>query len=75
MAHFQRQAAFLLTALRSRCLSAPSAWSRRLLNIDDPRVMTEKLREMMISVLEEIADLPERVADPDWVADEDAAPF
>ena len=46
----QRQAAFLLTTLRIRCLSAPSAWSRRLLNIDD---------------LEEIADLPERMADPD----------
>jgi hypothetical protein len=26
-------------------------------------------------ILEEIADLPERVADPDWVADEDAAPL
>jgi len=34
-----RQAAFLLTALRGRCMSAPSAWSRRLLNISDSRVM------------------------------------
>ena len=40
----ERQAAFLLTAMRQRCMSAPSAWSRRLLNLSDPRVMTEQLR-------------------------------
>ena len=57
----QRQAAFLLTALRARCMSAPSAWARRLLNIDDPRVMIERLREMMTNVLEEISTLPQKV--------------
>jgi hypothetical protein len=57
----ERQAAFLLVAMRQRCMSAPSAWSRRLLNISDPRIMVEKLREMLTSMLEEIADLPERV--------------
>jgi hypothetical protein len=56
-----RQAAFLLVAMRQRCMSAPSAWSRRLLGINDARVMTEKLRDMMTSVLEEIADLPQKV--------------
>jgi hypothetical protein len=35
-------------------------------------VAVERLRQMMTSVLEEVADLPERVTDPDWVADEDA---
>ena len=47
--------------MRQRCMSAPSAWSRRLLNFGDPREMTERLRDMMTSVLEEISDLPERV--------------
>ena len=70
-----QQAGFLLTALRQRCLAAPSAWSRRILNISDPREMNERLREMMVSVLEEIADLPERVTDPNWVAEGDATPF
>ena len=46
----ERQAAFLLTAMRQRCMSAPSAWSRRLLGINDARVMTEHLRDMMASV-------------------------
>ena len=70
-----KQAAFLRTALRQRCLAAPSAWSRRLLNISDPREMNERLKEMMISVLEEIADLPQKVTDPNWVSDGDATPF
>ena len=56
-----RQAAFLLTALRSRCLSAPSAWCRRLLGINNARVMTEKLKDMVTEILEEIADLPQKV--------------
>jgi hypothetical protein len=61
----EKQAAFLLVAMRGRCMAAPSAWSRRLLNVSDPRVMTEKLREMMVSVLEELADLPEKLSTPD----------
>ena len=56
-----RQAGFLLVAMRQRCMSAPSTWARRLLGINDAREMTERLRDMMTSVLEEISDLPERV--------------
>ena len=71
-----RQAAFLLTAMRSRCLSAPSAWARRLLNVSDPRQMVELLRSLMTNLLEELADLPERVtADPDGVDDGNGAPL
>ena len=68
----QQQAAFLLTAMRQRCMSAPSAWSRRILNISDPRVAVERLKEMMVSVLEEVAELPARVTDPNWVGEGDA---
>ena len=57
----ERQAGFLLVAMRQRCMSAPSTWARRLLGINDAREMTERLRDMMTSVLEEISDLPERV--------------
>ena len=63
-----QQASFLLVAMRSRALSAPSAWCRRLLNVSDPRAMTDLLRQMMVSVLEEISTLPEKLtADPDGV--------
>jgi hypothetical protein len=56
-----QQAGFLLVAMRQRCMSAPSAWARRLLNIGDAREMTERLKDMMTAVLEDLADLPERV--------------
>lgn len=39
-----KQAGFLLTALRQRALSAPSASARKLVGIDDPREMVERLR-------------------------------
>ena len=71
-----RQAAFLLTAMRSRCMSAPGAWARRLVNISDPREMVELLREMMTNILEELADLPEKVtANPDSIGNGDAEPL
>jgi hypothetical protein len=71
----EKQAGFLLVAMRQRAMSAPSAWSRRLLGINDARVMTERLRDMMASVLEDLSNLPEKVTKPDWVGDEDAAPL
>ena len=71
----ERQAGFLLVAMRQRAMSAPSAWSRRLLGINDARVMTERLRDMMASVLEDLSNLPERVTNPNWVGDENGAPL
>ena len=39
-----------------------------MLNVSDPRAMTDLLRQMMVSVLEEISTLPEKLtADPDGV--------
>ena len=70
-----QQASFLLTALRSRCMSAPSAWARRLLNVSDPRAMTDLLRQMMVSVLEEISDLPVKVTRGDSIDGENGAPL
>ena len=67
-----QQAAFLLAALRGRCMSAPSAWSRRLVGIDHPRQMNERLREMMTERLEEISNLPEKVSTPGWIGEENA---
>jgi hypothetical protein len=39
------------------------------------KVAVERLKEMMVSVLEEVSELPARVTDPNWVADEDCTPF
>jgi len=37
--------------------------------------MNERLHEMMVSVLEEVAVLPEKVTDPNWVSGGNATPF
>ena len=71
----QRQAAFLLTAMRSRCLCAPSAWCRKLLNVSDLRVMVELLREMMMNLLEELSNLPAKVTRGDLTGDGDGEPL
>ena len=70
----ERQAAYLLVALRQRILSLPQTYARRLLNISDQKEMAAKLKEMALSVLNEIKDLPSRVSDPDWLSklEEDA---
>jgi hypothetical protein len=45
-------------------------------NISDPREMVELLRSMMTNILEEIADLPQRVtANPDSTGDKNDAPL
>jgi hypothetical protein len=48
-------------------LSAPQTHARELLGITDARVMADKLRAMMISMLEELRHLPERCTDPRWM--------
>jgi hypothetical protein len=60
--------------MRQRILSLPQTYSRRLLNISDQKEMAAKLKEMALSVLNEIKDLPSRVSDPDWLSklEEDA---
>ena len=63
----ERQAAYLLVALRQRILSIPQTYSRRLLGINDVKEMNAKLREMSLSMLEELRHLPERVIDPNWL--------
>jgi hypothetical protein len=61
------QSQFVLLALRSKILSIPAAYSRRLLNISDSKEMAAKLKAMSLRLLEELRDLPSRVTDPDWL--------
>ena len=48
-------------------LSAPQTHARELLGITDTRRDGDKLRVMMISMLEELRHLPERVSDSKWM--------
>jgi hypothetical protein len=63
----ERQAAYLLVALRQRIMSMPSTYARRMVNLPDTKAAAAVLKEVAISVLNEIKDLPSRVTDPNWL--------
>ena len=46
----QAQAGFLLAALRSKILTIPQSYSRRLLNISDFGKMSKLLKKMSLSI-------------------------
>jgi hypothetical protein len=45
----------------------PQAYTRQLLGITDAHVMSTKLREMALSLLNELKDLPKKVTNPRWL--------
>ena len=63
----EQQAAYLLVALRQAILNVPQTWCRRLLGSNDAAQVSRILREMAISLLGEINDLPAKVTNPDWL--------
>ena len=63
----ERQAAYLLVALRQAILNIPQTWCRRLMGINDAAQVSRILRGMAISILGEIKDLPAKVTNPDWL--------
>ena len=65
-----RQAAYLLVALRQATLNVPQTWCRRLMGLNDAAQVSRILREMALSILGEIKDLPAKVTNPDWLDEE-----
>jgi hypothetical protein len=63
----EKQAAYLLVSLRQKILTLPQAYARRCLGLTDVKQASKLLREMSISVLNEIKDLPKKVVDPNWL--------
>ncbi len=64
----EKQAAYLFVALLQKILAIPHSHCRRLLNISDPKEMNRLLKQMSLSMLEELRHLSERVTDPNWLA-------
>ena len=64
----ERQAAYLLVALRQAILNTPQTWCRRILGLKDAAEASRILREMAVSILGEIKDLPSKVTNPDWLS-------
>ena len=68
----ERQAAFLLLSLRQRILAVPDRLARQLVNIADVNNVRTILKQAMLTLLTELADLPSKVTNPRWL-DEVAA--
>ena len=64
----ERQAAYLLVALRGAILNTPQTYCRRILGLNDASEASRILREMAFSLLNEIKDLPGKVTNPDWLS-------
>ena len=67
----EQQAAYLLVALRQAILNVPQTWCRRLIGLNDAAVVQRLLREMALSILGEIKDLPAKVTNPRWLEEID----
>jgi phage terminase Nu1 subunit (DNA packaging protein) len=67
-----KQAAFLLLSLRQRILAVPDRLARQLVNIADVNNVRTILKQAMLTLLTELADLPSKVTNPRWL-DEVAA--
>jgi hypothetical protein len=63
----ERQAEYLLTAMRQRILALPGAYAGRLVGCADVAASGEILREAALALLDDLKDFPERVVDPSWL--------
>jgi hypothetical protein len=60
----ERQAAFLLVAMKQKILNQGPTYARRLTGLHDIRAVRKILDQAAISVLNELKDLPSKVTDP-----------
>jgi hypothetical protein len=67
----EQQAAYLLVALRQAILNTPQTYCRRLMGLNDAAQVSRILREMAISILGEIKDLPAKITNPSWLDEEE----
>ena len=65
--HVTRQAAFLVISLRQRLLAIAEQHAHELAMIADERELQSRLDGILRSALDEIAELPLKVSDPNWM--------
>ena len=63
----QRQASFLVLSLRARLLALSPMHARELAAITDERELQLRLDAIVRSALDEIAEMPLKVTDPNWM--------
>ena len=64
----ERQAAYLMIAFRQAMMNLGITWARRFLGLSDVREAKRLIDEMARSTLTELADLPQKVTDPNWLS-------
>jgi hypothetical protein len=62
----EAQAAYLVVAMRQKILTLPQH-ARKFLGLTEAAQAARILRELAMSILKEIAHLPEQVTDPNWL--------
>jgi hypothetical protein len=62
-----KQAAYLQAAMRQTIMAVPLIYARRILNLSDAAQAHRILKELSISLLNELRDLPQKVTDPNWL--------
>jgi hypothetical protein len=62
----EAQAAYLIIAMRQKILTLPQH-ARKFLGLTEAAQAAKILRELAISILNEIKDLPAQVTDPNWL--------
>ena len=63
----EKQAAYLLVVLRQEIMAVPGAWAEKLVGLKTREEAAAVLREVTHAWLEQIADLPARIADERWL--------
>ena len=65
--HVVKQSAFLVLSMRARLLAIPGEHAHDLLNVSDEREMSRRLDAIIRSTLDDLAEWPLKVSDPDWM--------
>jgi hypothetical protein len=61
-----KQGAYLMVAFRQKILNLPSH-AHKLVGLSDVNQIRKILREIAISALNEVKDLPNQITDPNWL--------
>ena len=65
--HVTKQAAFLVLSLRQRLLAISAHHAHELVNITDDRELQNRLDAIIRSTLDDLAEWPLKVSDPNWM--------
>jgi hypothetical protein len=63
----EKQATFLLVAMRQKMLTAPSTYARKFLHLTDIKQAHALIQEMVYAILEEVKNIPKQVTDSNWL--------